>query len=100
MQSYRKQNREKILDHYGRICVCCGETEALFLTIDHVNNDGYEHRKNLNGGKQKGGNKELMRWIIRENYPDTIQILCWNCNCGRSLNSGVCPHKSGDTVIS
>ena len=34
----------RVLDHYGRACSCCGETEPAFLTIDHVNNDGAEHR--------------------------------------------------------
>jgi hypothetical protein len=23
-----------------------------------------------------------------------VAVLCWNCNCGRYLNGGVCPHKA------
>ena len=26
--------------------------------------------------------------------PDTIQILCFNCNCGRARNGGICPHET------
>ena len=35
-----KKARENILDHYGRVCACCGELEVQFLELDHVNNDG------------------------------------------------------------
>jgi hypothetical protein len=31
--------------------------------------------------------------IIRENYPPEYQVLCFNCNCGRALNGGRCPHE-------
>lgn len=24
---------------------------------------------------------------------DRYQLLCFNCNCGRHRNGGVCPHK-------
>ena len=101
MRTYRQRLTEQILDHYGRVCVCCGETIPEFLTIDHINDDGYTHRKNLNGGTKKGGNQELLRWIIRNNYPDTIRVLCWNCNCGRArTQTKECPHitQSSDTV--
>ena len=42
-QSYK----EKVFDHYGWVCACCGEAEPLFLTIDHVNNDGADVEKKL-----------------------------------------------------
>lgn len=86
-----KRNREKYRDiclaHYGRKCRCCGETVPKFLTFDHVNNDGFRHRKEI--GK---GTHALYKWIIEHRFPDTIQILCWNCNCGKNINDGVCPH--------
>jgi len=31
-----------VYNHYGWLCNCCGETTPKFLTIDHVNNDGYK----------------------------------------------------------
>lgn len=82
--------RAKILDVYGRVCKCCGETTELFLTFDHVNNDGATQRKTLTSSNS------LMYWIIRNNYPDSIQVLCYNCNCGRARNNGICPHKFGE----
>lgn len=26
------------------------------------------------------------------NYPEGYQVLCYNCNCGKSINNGICPH--------
>jgi len=86
----RKRNarlKKLVMGHYGNKCVCCGETEPLFLTIDHINNDGNEHRKTIHGDK-------IYSHIIKENYPDTFQILCFNCNIGKHLNGGVCPHRN------
>jgi hypothetical protein len=73
--------------HYGAFCSCCGETEPLFLTIDHVNDDAPEDRR---AGKHGGTMRYL--WIIKQGFPDCYRILCLNCNRGRWLNGGVCPH--------
>lgn len=86
----RKRNarlKKQVMDAYGNKCACCGEDAPGFLTIDHVNNDGNDHRKRVHGDK-------IYAEIIREEYPAKYQILCWNCNVGRHHNGGVCPHKS------
>lgn len=81
--------RKKALNGLGGVCSCCGETEFLFLQIDHINNDGHIDRKNGINSQQ------LARKVIRENYPsDKYQILCANCNIGKHLNGGTCPHQS------
>jgi len=69
-------------------CLHCHETNPKFLTLDHVNNDGAEHRKLLSD--RSGGT--LYRWIIKNNFPPMFQILCYNCNCGKNVNGGICPH--------
>lgn len=79
--------------HYGAQCVCCGESREKFLTIDHINNDGAEHRKSIG----QGGSR-LYKWLIDNNFPDTFQLLCFNCNCGRYRNGGICPHKMLERV--
>ena len=79
--------RNAIFDHYGRKCVCCGESHE-FLTIDHINNDGGEHRKRL-GTRNK---TVYYRQIIDAGFPDDLQPLCWNCNYAKYLY-GECPHK-------
>lgn len=83
------------LEFYGNgklACVCCGENNTRFLTIDHVNNDGKQHRM-----KVKAGN--LLRWMKNHNFPKGFQTLCWNCNCGRALNKGICPHKEQKSIV-
>jgi len=79
-----------IIDHYTngkRQCNCCGESNYKFLTIDHI--DG---RKSHNHDRTMAGVK-LLWWIKRNNFPKGFRILCYNCNCGRAKNEGVCPHS-------
>ena len=87
----RLRIKKQVFSHYGNTCVCCGETIPGFLTIDHINGDGHKHRREI--GKQ--GGIDFYTWIIKNNYPNNLQILCWNCNCGRQGNNGVCPHRRG-----
>ena len=85
-----KKRKLVVFEAYGGpVCNCCGETILGFLTIDHINNDGASHRKEINA---RGGNA-MYRWLKNNNYPSGFQVLCWNCNTGRAMNGGVCPHK-------
>lgn len=73
---------------YGGKCRCCGETEQAFLTIDHTNNDGNQHRKMTPCGGDK-----IYRWLKKNDYPkDGFALMCFNCNLGRRVNGGICPH--------
>lgn len=89
---YRKRERERCLQAYGNKCVCCGESEQAFLCIDHVNDDGNEHRRSATGGNKVGGGMWIYREARREGYPSKYQLLCWNCNYAKRLPEG-CPHK-------
>ncbi len=80
--------KKSVIDYYGGKCSCCGETEFSFLCIDHVDNDGAQHRKTYPRGGSSG-----YRRIIRNNFPVGFQVLCCNCNWGKRVNGGVCPHK-------
>jgi len=82
--------RVRVLGVYGNKCACCGEAEPLFLELDHVLNDGNSHRKNIGSGSLS-----LVRWVIENDYPKSIQLLCSNCNKGKVRNDGVCPHMNG-----
>ena len=80
--------KREVIAAYGGKCQCCGETEPAFLTIDHVNDDGASHRKAI-------GRARVYHWLKKHGYPkDGFQLLCFNCNCGRRVNGGVCPHIS------
>lgn len=88
---YFRYYKKQIFDHYGWKCNCCGETTPQFLTIDHVENDGYKD-KNKNGKRLSGMNLYLR--IFKENFSSRYQILCMNCNHGKNMNNGICPHQS------
>lgn len=80
--------RSRLFSHYGGKCVCCGESDDRFLTMDHTDGGGRKHRATLSGGA-----KGLYRWIIKNGYPQNFQVLCYNCNCGKHRNGGTCPHE-------
>lgn len=91
-RSARVQNRQAVLDAYGRRCVCCGETEEVFLALDHIENDGAEHRKLLNRGTNHGMDS-VYRDVVRRGFPPEFQLLCHNCNMAKHL-LGQCPHSA------
>jgi hypothetical protein len=87
---YHRKLKKAVHDFYGNICNCCGETNPLFLTVDHKNNDGYnDFNQNK---KQRVSAQATYIKVIKNAFPDTFQLLCWNCNCGKRMNEGVCPH--------
>lgn len=94
-RGYREAVKQKVFDHYGEQCSCCGESQRIFLTLDHVNNDGAAHRRSLNKANNARSTSadKVWRIAIKDGFPDSFQILCYNCNCGKRDNGGVCPHK-------
>jgi hypothetical protein len=99
-KKHYEKSRMEVIAGYGGKCSCCGESETKFLTVDHVNNDGHKergHRHKLNPNSYGLG---LYRRIIKEGFPSRYQVLCMNCNFGKRMNNGVCPHQeSGVTTI-
>ena len=96
LELWRKKNKEYcknydikckklVFEYYGKKCACCGEDEIIFLTIDHINGGGTKHRKRI-------GNK-INRWLVSRKFPEGFQTLCFNCNWGKHINNGICPHK-------
>lgn len=86
---YRLYIKHFVIDKYGGECNCCGEKETLFLTIDHINNDGKIDRVNKKNYSSLSFYLKLKKYDKRND----IQVLCFNCNLGKSINGGVCPHK-------
>lgn len=96
-QYWKALKHEVIMAYGGYRCNCCGESTPQFLTIDHVNNDGADHRRLLAGdcgGNGKGASGKTWKWLKEKGYPDGFQVLCMNCNFGKQINGGVCPHKA------
>jgi hypothetical protein len=88
--------RDQVFAAYGGYkCNCCGETEPMFLSIDHINNDGAAERKS---GKYKGGGSAFYNWLRKTGFPEGYQVLCMNCQVGKHKNGGVCPHQTSLTL--
>ena len=107
LRAYRKANPDKVNDYnakwrkrfygalraeliaaYGGACECCGESEPIFLDVDHPNNDGKAHRA------ETGNSQRMMVSLKREGWPKRrVRLLCCNCNQGRQRNGGTCPHR-------
>lgn len=85
-----------VLKHYSKsenpTCSCCGENEIKFLSIDHINGGGNEHRRSISKGG-RGGN--MPYWLLRNDLPEGFQVLCHNCNMAKAFY-GQCPHIKVD----
>ena len=81
---------QKLREIYGKVCACCEESEPAFLTIDHINNDGWRDRKP--DGKNPTSSEMIYRRLVFGPRRKDIQILCYNCNCARQ-RVGYCPHR-------
>jgi hypothetical protein len=83
----RRRVKEKILNHYGYTCACCGETNTDVLSLNHIKGGGTTHRKEV-----KVSGQSFNLWVIRNNFPKDLQVMCLNCNSGSWANNGICPH--------
>lgn len=99
-REYSKQRRVKArydcISYYSKgmlRCNCCKEDIYEFLTIDHINGGGKAQWKAI------GGTYGFYLWIIKNKFPEEFQVLCWNCNCARAKNNGICPHKQRQPLV-
>src|SRR5881409_2535127 len=75
MKAARKLLKERVVEGYGGRCVCCGETQIEFLTLDHI----VPVRRQRTGQNGTCGHS-LYQKLLREGFPkDNIQLLCYNC---------------------
>ena len=80
--------RTTVIQKLGGTCACCGETEAIFLCLDHIKGGGRKEYVSLNG------TLGIYRQVRDEGYPkDKYRVLCWNCNAALGLH-GYCPHST------
>lgn len=89
--------RYDVLSHYSNgsmTCACCGESIQRFLTIDDMDDFHNTYKKAIGSGIR------FYRWLRKNNYPYGYQVMCFNCNSGRDLNGGICPHKEAKNATS
>ncbi len=74
--------KKDIYDRYGGQCINCGCHDYKFLTIDHIDNNGAKHRKEIGS--------DIYNWLKKNNYPkENFQILCFNCNYLKYFNNTI-----------
>lgn len=97
MRDAHKKRRAELIKAYGGKCACCGETEPIFLTLDHVNGVPEQHKDKQ--GKRLAGT--VFTRILYNQLPQLdpdLRVLCFNCNSGRQINDGICPHEQREVV--
>lgn len=88
-RKYRVEKKRMVFAAYDNKCNCCGEVNSEFLTVDHMNNDGAIHRREIGSGSYS-----LYLWLIHNQYPSGFQLLCGNCHLSKN-RSGICIHQIG-----
>lgn len=87
--------KEKFFEHYGDKCAVCGETDKSVLTIDHINDNGAEHRKKV------GDNTYcVILDLERRGWPENeVQTLCYNCNNKKKMQKQTLNGQSYSSLI-
>jgi len=84
---YTRGAKAEMIVAYGGECVCCGETNPLFLSLDHINGNGQDERK------EHGRGRAFYQYLKSLGYPrDNYRLLCHNCNASLG-HYGYCPHR-------
>lgn len=87
--------KTNVIAAYGGACVCCGETERDFLTIDHALGNGAQERRLLNNGT----GARFYQSLRRRGYPkEYYRLLCMNCNFAIG-HFGACPHNRLNSTV-
>ena len=84
-------------------CWCCGEDDFTFLSLDHLDNDGAEHRAEMFGRKYaRRGSTRLSspsgtffyEWLQKQGYPKDRRMAPSCANCQQAHRNGrKCPHE-------
>lgn len=80
--NYKQLIRRKVLNHYcGGTPHCmatgCKVSCVEILELDHIFDNGGEHKREIGRGLQ------YLHWLIRNNFPAIIKVLCPNCHKAR-----------------
>lgn len=88
---------------YGSKCVKCGETEPLFLVLDHIYDTSAYEKKKIGWQVRPG---EIINFLKKRGFPaknSWLQLLCVNCNeikeCNRRKNGNQNKHVIDITKI-
>jgi len=69
--------KEKVFEYYGNKCQICQEENFNKLSLDHIDGNGRQHRKQI---LKTDSGSQFYKWVLK-NKPNNLRILCFNCNC-------------------
>lgn len=95
-KSIHEKLKREVLTYYGNgklACICCSESIYEMLSIDHIDNNGSVERK-----KVRRTGHLIYKHLKKFHFPKGYQTLCFNCNMGKQINKGICPHKTIKTI--
>ncbi len=74
------------------VCAHCGFEDVRALSLDHINGGGEK-------AKREAGVSGLRwyRWLIKNNFPPDIQVLCMNCQFIKRYTNNEFPNMRKDT---
>ena len=75
-----RRYKEACVNMYSNGDACCTRCKIAdmdVLCLDHIENDGSEHRRLL---KASGEASSFYRYLSKHDYPSGFQVLCYNCN--------------------
>ncbi len=75
---WRQRLKLEVMSHYSKglpHCNYCGFDDIRALCIDHIENNGSSHRKEVGGSSTT-----TYIWLKKRHYPNGFQVLCENCN--------------------
>lgn len=95
-QIHNRQIARICFEHFGNKCECCGENNPKTFTVGHPMDDGWKQRKEI--GRRGWG---FYAYLIKNNFmtPYILRLECYNCNMGKRINGGVCPHETERTAL-
>ena len=91
---YGRKFKIECLTHYGNgklACIRCGYDDIRALSIDHIDGNGAEHRRDLAQRGKTG--KTLYKWLKDKGYPKGYQTLCMNCQYIKRAETNECPGR-------
>lgn len=96
-KQYNEQMKNDVIRHYSHgtmKCAKCGFSDIRALQLDHIKGNGKKDRES-----HRGVGVTYYVWLRTQNYPESLQVLCANCNIIKAIENHEHPNKCFGQVI-